>query len=218
MHSPPSGILVPLILLTWQLAATAGHISANKPVIKLVFEYTRAPADQASDTLFYSEERKLRVDDFTGTPSLRGPSAAVAYTSFAYDGSSLLKKDTLLIFLKLQVFFIKSASWIRAGAKDNYTLAHEQLHFDITLLVAERFKQKLKQTALNRDDYDSIIQYQYIQSFREMNRLQYAFDHETNHGLNQAAQLKWQDKVKAALKNHGSFPEELSYQNYFPPF
>lgn len=218
MFLTPAGILISLLLLSWQLPCIANTLAVGQPVIKLVFEYARQQEDPSADTLFYAKERKLRLEDFMGTPSFRGPSAAVAYTSFAYDGSSLIKKDTLFIFLRLQVFFVKSASWVRADARDNYTLAHEQLHFDITLLVAERFKQKLRQTALNRDDYDSIIQYQYLQSFREMNRLQYAFDQETNHGLDKAAQLQWQDKIRAALKNHGTFPEELGYDDYFQAF
>ncbi|NLR59862.1 hypothetical protein HGH93_17265 [Chitinophaga polysaccharea] len=187
-------------------------------VIELSFEDVRTPPSCGSDTLFYDPERRLQWDDFLAQPSPAGPSAAVAYTSFAYDGSSNLVHDTLRIVLRLQVFFIKSASWVRPDAKNSYTLAHEQLHFDITRLVVERFKQKLRQTALNRDDYDSIIQYQYLQSFREMNRLQYKFDEETDHGLNPAAQIRWRDKVNIGLKNNGVLPEELGIEgiNFTP--
>lgn len=181
-------------------------------VIQLNFEERQDDTCPVSDTIFYTPNRKLQWDDFLATPSPFGPSAAVAYTSFAYDGNSNLVNDTLRITLRLQVFFIKSASWVRSDAKTSYALAHEQLHFDITRLVVERFKQKLRQTALNRDDYDSIIQYQYLQSFREMNRLQYKFDQETNHGLNPAAQLRWRDKVNVGLRNNGVLPEELGIE------
>ncbi|PSL49274.1 hypothetical protein CLV51_101604 [Chitinophaga niastensis] len=185
----------------------------NLTVILLTFDENHAPESPLSDTIFYSAQRRLQWDDFLAKPSPSGPSAAVAYTSFSYDGNSSLAHDTLKITLRLQVFFIKSASWVRPDAKNNYALAHEQLHFDITRLVVERFKQKLRQTALNRDDYDSIIQYQYLQSFREMNRLQYKFDQETNHGLNPAAQTRWRDKVNVGLKNNGVLPEELGIES-----
>lgn len=187
-------------------------------VIQLNFEEKESPAPPTSDTIYYDAQRKLQWDDFQAKPSPRGPSAAVSYTSFAYDGNSNLVNDTLRITLRLQVFFIKSASWVRPDARNSYALAHEQLHFDITRLVVERFKQKLRQTALNRDDYDSIIQYQYLQSFREMNRLQYRFDQETHHGLNAAEQIRWRDKVNVGLRNNGALPEELGIEgkNYLP--
>ncbi|MCW3462383.1 hypothetical protein [Chitinophaga nivalis] len=181
------------------------------PVIQLSFTYRETAGNPDTDTIFYAPDRKLQWNDFRGTPSPAGPSAAVAYTSFAYEGSSRLVHDTLRITLQLQVFFIKSASWVRTDAQSNYALAHEQLHFDITRLVVERFRQKLQQTALNRDDYDSIIQYQYLQSFREMNRLQYQFDQETRHGLDPAAQTRWRDKINVGMKNNGVLPEELGF-------
>lgn len=191
------------------------HIPSPSPgkitVIQLVFEDRQEADSCKSDTLFYAPTRKLRWEDFQGKPSPAGPSAAVSYTSFSYEGSSLLVHDTLRIKITMQVFFIKSASWARSDVRDAYSLSHEQLHFDITRLVVERFKQKLLQTALNRDDYDSVIQYQYLQSFREMNRLQYAFDQDTRHGTNPAAQLRWRDKINVGLKNKGVMPEELGF-------
>lgn len=202
-------------LLPWFAGMLLPPAAADKPasrpdlVVRLAFDTLVRANDPASDTLFYAPGRKLAWDDFRGKPPVTGPSGAVAYTSFSYEGSSSLRKDTLVITLQLQVFFVRSASWVRFDNHSDYALIHEQLHFDITRLVAERFKQKLKQTALNRDDYDSVIQYQYLQSFREMNRLQYAFDHETNHGTNPLAQARWRDNITIALKNNGTLPEEL---------
>lgn len=168
-------------------------------IIKIVFTPDRRPEDPHSDSLFYQPHRKLQWSDFKATPPLRGPSAAVSYTSFAYEGSSLHKKDTLQINLTLQVFFIKGSSWVKSFARDNYSLEHEQLHFDITWLVALRFQQRIKSMELTAEDFDSIIQYQYIESFREMNKLQEAYDRETNHGQDPAAQKRWKGLVGEAL-------------------
>lgn len=168
-------------------------------VIKVVFTPDRRPEDPDSDSLFYQPHRKLRWSDFKATPPLRGPSAAVSYTSFAYEGNSLRKKDTLQINLTLQVFFVKSSSWVKSFAKDSYSLEHEQLHFDITWLVALRFQQRIKNMELTAEDFDSIIQYQYIESFREMNRLQDAYDRETNHGQSPSGQQNWKRSIGEAL-------------------
>jgi hypothetical protein len=175
----------------------------NAPFIKVVFVTDHRTDDPDSDTLFYNT-RKLRWSDFRGQPSRSGSSGAVAFTSFAYDGSSLLKKDTLRITLHLQVFFVRSASWVRPGIMDNYALAHEQLHFDITWLVVQRFKQKILHLPLTKEDYDSMIQYEYLESFREMNRLQDAYDEETRHSLNTQAQREWADKIARELKAFNS--------------
>ena len=87
---------------------------ASKPVtvIELNFEERQNPAAALCDTIYYDPARKLQWDDFQAKPSPYGPSAAVSYTSFAYEGNSLLVHDTLRITLHLQVFFIKSASWV----------------------------------------------------------------------------------------------------------
>lgn len=173
--------------------------TSSLPVIKVIFLPDRRPEKPASDSLFYKPGRKLRWTDFRAIPPLRGNSAAVAYTSFAYEGNSRRTKDTLLINLTLQVFFIKSASWVKAIARDTEGLEHEQLHFDITWLVALRFQQKIKSMPLSPDDYDSMIQYQYLEAFREMNRLQETYDNETSHGLNKTAQLRWKRNIAEAL-------------------
>lgn len=192
--------LLPQLLLYCLFPVSAPPAdTARTTVIKVFFVPDRRPEDPASDTLFYHTTRKLRWTDFTATPPLRGKSGAVAYTSFAYEGKSLLKKDTLQINLILQVFFVKSSSWVKPIVRDAEGLAHEQLHFDITWLVALRYQQRIKNMELTVEDYDSIIQYQYIESFREMNKLQDAYDAETNHGQDPIAQQKWKRTVADAL-------------------
>jgi hypothetical protein len=183
--------LLPLIPVSRQ--------SRTTPVIKVVFTPDRRPENPDSDSLFYHANRKLRWSDFKAIPPIRPKSAAVSYTSFAYEGNSLHKKDTLLLNLTLQTFFIKSASWVTPAVMDAVALVHEQTHFDITWLVALRFQQKIKTMPLTIEDYDSIIQYQYIESFREMNRLQEAYDNETSHGQYMPAQLRWDQKIAEAI-------------------
>lgn len=206
------------ILLLWLILPFHQHSRidtvAKPAVIILEFKDRVAKDTSSSDTLFYSPGRSLQWADFQGIPPFNSKSAAVSYTSFAYEGNSRLQHDTLKITLSIEVFLVKSASWVLSSYKNNYALAHEQIHFDITKLVTERFKQKLRQTPLNRDDYDSIIQYQYLESFREMNKLQYRYDQETNHGLNITEQMRWRDRVNVGLRNNGVLPEELGIEGF----
>ncbi|WP_343667380.1 hypothetical protein [Chitinophaga sp.] len=177
-----------------------GSLMSTPPVIKVVFVPDNRPENSQSDTLFYQSDRKLQWSDFQAAPPAHPKSGAVSYSSFAYVGGSIRKKDTLYIHLTLQAFHIKSASWVTPAVRDDYSLAHEQLHFDITWLVALRFRKKITNMELTADDYDSMIQYEYIESFREMNRLQEAYDNETSHGLNHAAQLRWREAITDSLK------------------
>ncbi|GEP91518.1 hypothetical protein SAMN05660909_03604 [Chitinophaga terrae (ex Kim and Jung 2007)] len=207
------------IALLWLILPFHQHFrtdTAVKPaVIILEFKDKQVKDSINSDTLFYNSARPLQWDDFKGQVPPNPKSAAVSYSSFAYEGNSRLQHDTLRITLSIEVFLIKSASWVLPSYRNSYALAHEQIHFDITKLVTERFKQKLRQTPLNRGDYDSVIQYQYLESFREMNKLQYRFDEETDHGLNRTEQMRWRDRVNVGLRNNGVLPEELGIEGFY---
>ena len=96
---------------------------------------------------------------------------------------------------------VKSMSWGLPEAKNAGTLRHEQLHFDITRMVVERFKKRLLSGDLTIEDYDSEIQYQFLESFREMNTEQEAYDGATGHGLNAAAQAEWDRKVSKEISS-----------------
>ena len=106
------------------------------------------------------------------------------------------------IIITMKVFVVRDASWVKAG-RDDYGLNHEQRHFDIVKLVAERFKQKIKPGNLTVADYNSIIQNQFLESWREMTRVQEQYDSETGHGLNQLAQADWNQRIDADLEKFG---------------
>ncbi len=89
---------------------------------------------------------------------------------------------------------------------DSYSLGHEQLHFDITYLVAQRFKQRIRRLPLTRDDYDSMIQYEYLEAFREMNQLQDEYDGETRNGTNTSAQQEWRTRISHELETVNAQP------------
>ncbi|RPD38399.1 hypothetical protein EG028_24305 [Chitinophaga barathri] len=172
------------------------------PVIKVVFVEETRPEDPSSDSLFY-HQRHVTPNDFRGQSSSSGRSEAVSYTSFAFDGSTRQYRDTLEIRLVLQVFWVKSASWTRTMPPTRHTLEHEQLHFDITRLVAERFRRKVLSMPLTMDDHDSRIQYEYLESFREMNRMQEDFDNSVHRGANVAAQQDWLRRIRNELREYG---------------
>ncbi|GAB3813675.1 hypothetical protein [Pontibacter rugosus] len=153
----------------------------------------------AHDTVFYAAERPLKWADFTGRPSKPSSFAASIFPSFSYEGQSEVINGVVHINLLVKTYMLPSSSWVKAGHLDAYALNHEQKHFDIVKLIAERFKKKITPEILSVADYNSIIQYHYIESFREMNQLQEQYDAETRHGLNQVAQEEWNRRIASEL-------------------
>jgi hypothetical protein len=54
---------------------------------------------------------------------------------------------------------------------------------------------------LTPDNYEALLNMQYLDSYRDMNVMQKAYDDETNHGINQSAQDTWNAKIDKELKN-----------------
>lgn len=178
------------------------HFQPEK-VVKVVFTVDDRPEDNTSDTLFYHQRPSMATDYRGQPPNARGRNEAVSFSSFAFDGGSRSFRDTLEIQLVLQVFWVRTSSWARTMPPSQHTLEHEQLHFDITRLVAERFRRKVLEMPLTIDDHESRIQFEYLEYFRMMHDLQDEFDAATRGGLDAAAQREWVRKIRGELKTLG---------------
>jgi hypothetical protein len=170
--------------------------------IKVTFsEYVQNRS--GSDTVFYTPSRILSWNDFLATPRATSRYAAEINPNFAYEGRSSVANGVVTVNLLLKVFMLKSGSWVRDVARNEYSLNHEQRHFEIAKIIAERFKRKIIPDSLTIEDYNSIIQYQFVETYREMSKLQEQYDGETNHGINQAAQARWNQWVDTELQKYG---------------
>lgn len=179
---------------------------AQERVVKVVFTMDDRPEDNRSDTLFYHQRASIAADYRGQPPNAHGRNEAVSFSSFAFDGGSRSYRDTLEIHLVLQVFWVKRSSWARTMPPNQHTLEHEQLHFDITRLVAERFRRKVMEMPLTIDDHESRIQYEYLEYFRMMHDLQDEFDDATRGGMDPAAQQQWLHKIRNELIAYGVQP------------
>lgn len=154
------------------------------------------------DTVFYDPARPLTWADFSAAPR-PGPHAAAVFPSFAYAGQPKVVNGILQLDMHLKVFVVRSSSWVSAAARGAYDLNHEQRHFDLVKLVAERFKRRLTPARMTLKDYDSILQYEYLMAFQEMNRVQEQYDGETRHGIDEAEQERWNQRIEAELTQYG---------------
>ena len=182
-------------------------LALNAPVqevlarrVRVTFQPGFAGTADKGDSVFYDPRRPLRWTDFRAPPRSGKNYGAAVFASFGYEASSRTKAGVVEVIMTVKVYQLKNQSWVWPAAKSDYALRHEQLHFDITQLVAERFKQKLGAEDLAPDEYDSRIQFLFLDSFREMNHLQVQYDNETSHSINQAAQARWDAKITADLR------------------
>lgn len=181
------------------MTSNAGKTPALARSLVLTFKEINNTASE--DTVFYSPKRPLIWDDFKVRSAKPGSRyAAAVFTSFGYEGRSYPKDDDLVIEIGLKTFMVKSMSWGRPESRNAGTLRHEQIHFDITRLLVEKFKERLRKAELTFEDYDSEIQYQFLEAFREMNRDQEQYDGETGHGLNAGAQAAWDKKIAQQIE------------------
>lgn len=154
---------------------------------------------EKGDTIFWSPTRKMTWSDFTGTMPKTTKYSAQIFNNFEYIAPLHLENGILTINLQMKVYMLKSGSWTSSTNLSEYSIAHEQVHFDLTKIVAERFKQKAK-TILTVDNYDSELQLLFIDMYREMNRLQKEYDDESNHSINILGQQKWQQFANEELR------------------
>ena len=154
---------------------------------------------EKGDTIFWSPTRKMIWADFTGTMPKMTKYSAQIFNNFEYFAPLKLENGILRIDLQMKVYMLKSGSWTSSINLSEYSIAHEQVHFDLTKIVVERFKQKAQQI-LTIDNYDSELQLLFIDMYREMNRLQKEYDDESSHSVNVLGQQKWQEFVDEELR------------------
>ena len=154
---------------------------------------------QDTDTVYYQKARSLSFNDFQAKPPQNTRFQAAIFPSFGYDIQREFKEGFIQVQIILKVYMIRSASWAFPMIKSNYSLNHEQRHFDLVKLISERFKAKLISEKLSPDNYEGIINFEYLEFYRLMNKLQQNYDQETNHGINKAKQDEWNRWIDAQL-------------------
>jgi len=184
---------------TWinQQANTNIKLAKN---VKISFkDYEEKPE---GDTIYYSTKRPLAWDDFQSKTGDNKYEAEV-FPTIGYDEHTDVVKGTINLQLVIKVCLPKSACWVKDGGRNDYSLNHEQRHFDIAKIAAEHFKRKIKTENLPVGNFDGFINVDYLDSYREMSDLQKEYDTETRHGAGQQEQQRWNEKIDRELKALG---------------
>ena len=109
----------------------------------------------------------------------------------------------------------KLDSGAQRGARNDTTLAHEQLHFDITEVHARRLVRELGVIEVSGSGASPALRGQlleavakiYDRTIQDLFRMQRQYDGETTHGTRRGKQKKWSARVAELLA--GEQPYEL---------
>ncbi len=91
------------------------------------------------ETIYYSVNRNLTWNDFKGVPDNNHFGGAVTASGFAFDAEMNMVDKEVNLNIRVYTFFNKKSSWKKHNINSDYHLLHEQRHFDITKISAEKF-------------------------------------------------------------------------------
>jgi hypothetical protein len=167
--------------------------------VKLRFtDYTETPE---GDTIYYSAKRPLTWADFKDRPRDDHFEAEILPV-MGYNEQNQVVKGVVYIDMAIKVSVAKSDCWVK-GLNDDYILNHEQRHFDIEKIGAERYKKKLLAMKLPADNFYGPINVEYLEALRDATRMQKQYDAETRHGQDRAAQERWNEQIDKELRGDG---------------
>ncbi len=85
-------------------------------------------------------------------------------------------------------FFTKNESWKKPGINSTYHLLHEQHHFDITRLGAEKLVEEIARAHFTKDNYNRLLTSIFEKAYNENSEIQHLYDRETVHSIDTVKQ------------------------------
>lgn len=153
----------------------------------------------SSDTIYYSLDRPLSWSDFQGTAEEDSDAGAVTSSGFGYGAGITTKGNDIYINLAVFTYFSRSRSWKKPVIHTGYHLEHEQHHFDITMLGAERFCDAIRKAHFTKDNCRQVIDEIFEKMFKENTELQDRYDNDTEHSINKEHQYAWNNRINEIM-------------------
>ena len=170
-----------------------------------LFKTTNKHLTQNNDKILWSNERKLKENDFEALPDTTNLMIAGSTYSGIEITNSYFENDIPKFVVECN--FIKSKSWIRIKSKD--VLDHEQLHFDIDELFTRKIRKAFDSLNVKKVKDYQIYNNIYIFYGEKCETYQKLYDNQVY--FNDSQQQQWIKKVGAELlrlKKYEYIPEE----------
>jgi len=158
-----------------------------------------------ADTIRWKAEYELKWDDFQGQPDPASSFSAQSNCMFSFKSMVEYKSGVMKLSLFLYPCFTKKASWVRSGNKQDGLLQHEQLHFDICELYIRKLRMKISSLNLPITEPGTLIGVEFNEAWKDYQKAQALYDEESQHGIIERVQKRWEDEIKTQLNELAEF-------------
>lgn len=154
--------------------------------------------------MLWSDSKRIIWDDFKGNPDQNTNAVAITASGMSYDFTAKIENDVVKVDCRIGAYFYPYESWFKPSLASEYTLEHERLHFDISELMARKFRKRL-QTEHFTKDVKKEMRAIYHEMANSLDSLQNAYDTETNYSINKEQQAVWHLKIAKELETSGEY-------------
>ena len=193
---------IAFLLLAAATACTGGNPNAptfNGPGALATRAGVASLSAQATNPIEWGADRKLKWEDFKGTPDPSSPKDAVSavfvthtwncdyYGNFTFTVTAIFEPDN---------------SWVKPSAKSDALLGHEQGHFDLAEVYARKLRKALadlKDPCKDLQRTGQTIDKLAADNEGDLLKEQKKYDDQTNDGTDAKKQGQWADRIKRDL-------------------
>lgn len=153
-----------------------------------------------SDTIYFDFNRKLSWSDFQGNVPYLAPWGAMTASGFSFNSSMSGYENNLHISVGVYTFFTKHDSWKKPEINSAYHLEHEQHHFDITRLYAQKLVDEIRHANFSKSNYRKLLYSIFDKVYAESLACQREYDQETKNSMDVEKQKEWNKKISTEIK------------------
>jgi hypothetical protein len=155
---------------------------------------------QDKPDILWNSENKLTWENFEKRVGQGSFYKAFTYSGIRYNIDAPV--DSIII--TLEAYFLPNESWVYLDSQTDRLLNHEQRHFDIAEVYRRRMREEMQKfkipvTEFMSHGYDDDAKEIFERLYGEMEAKQKEYDLETNHGIDDSNQLKWNSWIDDQL-------------------
>jgi hypothetical protein len=163
------------------------------------------PQPAGTGLISFDRDRPLTYEDYKGEPDDLSRGSAATYTGISFAYSAQQNGPDFRIIVTLSAITDPRKSWMRAIGRNPKVMAHENLHFAITALMACRLADTLRGLVVTKADYDTKLRTAFNAIDRQQEQQQRQYDQESYHGTKPLEQKAWEEKIYAELKRSACY-------------
>ena len=173
-----------------------------KRILLLIFSLLSGSglfSQESDDKIKWREDRPLTWEDFQAEPDTTISYSANTNSGISYGWNYSTASGEPVLDHEVFTNFYPKRSWVKNIENEEYLLAHEQLHFDISELHARKLRKALDEYEIGRSIRQDLKRlYNRIEAERVS--MQNKYDKETSHSEIREAEMRWRKFIQQELK------------------